>query len=166
MRTKKLQTTPRFLSFLTFIVITTCSPLVFCAFELNPDKDYWRILESVKLRSAVIEETEYLYLKPKFNKKLRRLNGKKIKLEGYLSFDGEAYILTKFLSSRGQCRSLGPGPKQTISLDLSTAIEFRTNKWVLVAGNLKLNENQPIEPIYRLQNTACLTCQGLPLKKT
>jgi len=134
--------------------------LLLCSFRQEKTKNYWKILESVKLTSAVEETTEFLYLKPRYPPKVRRLEGKAIRLEGYLVYLGrKGYVLTKYLSSRGQHRSLAPGPKEMVVLSLSPHIRYRRNRLVEVEGQLKLNRNNPKEPIYTLKNVNCLDCE-------
>lgn len=119
--------------------------------------DYWDTLEQVKLKTAVLDDTEFLYLKPIFSKKVKRLEGKWIVLEGYFHNLGtNGFMLTKYLSSKGQYRSLRPGPKETVALEMTTPEALKNHHWIRVKGILSLNATDPNQPIYELKEAYCL----------
>ncbi len=149
-----------FFALLAMLLLALC-----CSFWVEYERDYWKILASVKLTAAVVEETEFLYLKPTFPPKIKRLAGKQITLEGYLRYLGpKGFILTKYRSSRGQLRSLGPGPKEMVALKLSPLVDYKNSSFVKIEGKLKLNHNHPAAPIYSLEDADCVNCRMIKLK--
>ena len=85
------------------------------------------------------------------------MEGKWIVLEGYFHHLGtDGFMLTKYLSSKGQYRSLKPGPKETVALEMTVIEGLRNHHWIRVKGILSLNATNPKQPIYELKEAYCL----------
>jgi len=119
-------------------------------------KDYWSILEKVEWMTAVDNQTELLYLKPKFPKRILRLEGKRITLEGYLEAKNGCWSLKRYLSSRGQYHDANPGLSEVVNLVFESPFLSPQKRLSRVQGKLKLHKNLQNNSIYSLENVVVL----------
>lgn len=123
--------------------------------QSNSKKNYWTILEKIEWTTAV-DAAELLYLKPKYSKRVQRLEGKRIVLEGYIQKENNHWVLKRYLSSRGQYHDTPPGISEVIRLSFKQPISLSNTISGTVKGRLKLHRKVQDNTIYSLENVVLI----------
>lgn len=94
-----------------------------------------------------------------FSSKMKELKGKQVIITGYfLVLDGEqsVYLLSK--NPMASCFFCGNGgPETVVDLRFSQKPSFMMDELLSVTGTLHLNENNPNECYYRIENANALS---------
>ncbi len=115
----------------------------------------WQLLAEVVFETKPSAQNGYEMDSPKFSKRLKDAEGRKITLKGYLiplsELNGkQQYMLSSLpVSSCYFCG--GAGPETIIELDTNEKINFVT-KQIALEGILKLNASDPDHHIFILKN--------------
>jgi uncharacterized membrane protein YcgQ (UPF0703/DUF1980 family) len=145
---------------LFLLIITNLFFLSFVCY--NGDRDYWELLETTKIKNKFNPETEEFDQVVKFLKKLKKLDGQKIQLKGFIVpdfFGREKVILSEFRNSRFTCCSLMSDIRRLVEIEGMDSVKFKIGEAVTLKGNLKLNTEDPFKFMYILENTKCLDCE-------
>lgn len=144
-----------------FIVIITS--LFFFSFAFyNGGTDYWEILEKVKIKHKFNPETENFDRDIKFSNKLKKIDGQKIQLKGFVMpkrLYREKVLLSKFENSRFSFCCGGYDIYELVEIELVDSVEFQLDKAITLEGDLKLNADDPFKFMYVLENASCLDCE-------
>jgi hypothetical protein len=135
-------------------MITSIYLIIHFSFGFVQQPDHWKTLADVKLVTKKVNNYEVDV--PRFGENAKSLNGKRIKLKGYL-------IPTSELNGRNQFMlSLLPysmcyfcsnaGPETIVELLTTESFKFETIR-IEVEGNLILNETDPEHHIYILKDS-------------
>src|SRR5882724_10958094 len=116
------------------------------------ENSFWQTLAEVGFDQRK-DKNGYSYEAPLFSQNLRRWNGKKIKLKGYVIPVGEVGDPKKFMLSSmpfNVCYFCGAaGPETVVQIEAARPVEF-TTKPVIMEGILLLNDSDPDQHIYML----------------
>jgi hypothetical protein len=122
---------------------------------------FWQTLAEVGFEQRK-DPRGYSYEAPLFSQNLRRWNGKKIKLKGYVIPVGEVGDPQKFMLSSlpfNVCYFCGAaGPETVVQVEADRPVEF-TTKPVVMEGIIFLNDNDPDQHIYILRAAKILITQ-------
>lgn len=123
-------------------------------------KNYWFDLEDFTMKNQFDAETQNFTRLPKFGKKLVRLDGKKIYLQGYIipaDLTKGRMTLSKF--SYSSCYFCGAaGPETVIEIVAPNPIIYRMDKPIILEGTLRINrttedrEYDPFRLLYILED--------------
>jgi hypothetical protein len=133
----------------------------FLSFALdNGSIDYWETLEGVKLESTFNPETENFGIKFTFSKKIKKLEGQRIQLKGFVMtrFGKGPKMLSRFKEYSRSCCS-GFGPVARVEYESKETIPFNAEKPIVLEGTLRLNVDDPFRHFYILENARCLDCK-------
>lgn len=113
----------------------------------------WENLADVRFETVIWPQTGQPYQKPSFSKRLEQLDGKEIRIIGYLlplDVYGKAYALSE--NPFAACYFCGKsGPESVMELDFETTEKwFAMDRLVMVQGRLELNAEDPNRLYYRL----------------
>ncbi len=138
--------------------------LVICltAFPLRAQQNsFWQTLAEVGFEQRK-DNNGYSYEAPLFSQNLRRWNGKKIRLKGYVIPVGEVGDPKKFMLSSlpfNVCYFCGAaGPETVVQVESDQAVEFTTRP-IVMEGILFLNDKNPDQHIYLLKEAKTITTQ-------
>jgi hypothetical protein len=152
-----MKRTPAFFVRNFFAIILCCA--LFSAF--GQQNSFWQTLAEVGFEQRK-DKSGYSYEAPLFSQNLRRWNGKKIKLKGYVIPVGEVGDPKKFMLSSlpfNVCYFCGAaGPETVVQVEAERPVEF-TTKSVVMEGIIFLNDNDPDQHIYILKAAKILTTQ-------
>lgn len=132
--------------------------IIFCltiSFSYAQEVKGWQLLAEVGFETKPAEQNGFEVDQPKFSKRLKEANGKKIELKGYLIplsevGDKQQYMLSSLpFSSCYFCG--GAGPETVVELDMKEKIKFVT-KQITLEGTLILNASDPDHHIFILRN--------------
>ena len=118
------------------------------------ETDAWKILSEVRFETMSTGDEGYEMDVPRFSDRLKRHNGKKITLKGYLiplsEMGGkQAYMLSSLpFSSCYFCG--GAGPETVIEIETKQTITFTTNQ-IILEGTFVLNEKNIDHHMYILK---------------
>lgn len=123
--------------------------------QTDPIEVTWDQLKSLPFEESYDESTGGFYQKPKFGIAQKALEGKKIKITGYvLPMDAELnyYVVSAYpFSSCFFCG--GAGPESVIDLKLADkSLTFKNDERVSFCGVLRLNEGNVFELPYILND--------------
>lgn len=123
-------------------------------------KNYWENLEDFTMKNKFDPETQNFTRLPKFGKKLVKLDGKKIYLQGYIipaDLTKGRMTLSKF--SYSSCYFCGAaGPETVIEIVAPNPIIYRMDKPITLEGTLRINrttedrEYDPFRLLYILED--------------
>lgn len=104
----------------------------------------WKTLEDVKFQEKYYEQINSYMLFPTFGEELKTLNGKKVKISGYVipvEQKQNLFVLSAFMNS--SCFFCGQaGPQSVLELDLLRKHpELRMDDWKTFEGVLRLNDS-------------------------
>lgn len=131
--------------------------LIFLAFKSysqdTPIEITWNQLRSIQFEESYDESTGSFYQKPKFGMAQKALEGKKVKITGYvLPMDAELnyYVVSAFpFASCFFCG--GAGPESVMDLKLKNpGTRFNTDERASFCGVLRLNDGNVFELPYIL----------------
>lgn len=112
----------------------------------------WNDLTDVKFTRQFIKEEDMYFLMPKFGEQVKKLNGRKLQIKGYMipvDPDDKIYILSaRPMASCFFCG--GAGPETIIQLNLKTKRKFKTDEVWVVEGKFRLNADNFEECNYLL----------------
>jgi len=101
----------------------------------------WNDLTDVKFTRKFIKEEDMYFLMPKFGERVKKLNGEKLQIKGYMipvDPSDKVYILSaRPMASCFFCG--GAGPETIIQLNLKTKRKFKTDDVWVVEGKFRLN---------------------------
>jgi hypothetical protein len=136
--------------FFLLLLLTFCSTTT-SAQRGKKDFSYWDVMEEVTIKSTFNPFTEDFSKTPTFGKKVKKLDGKKIDLRGYIipaDLTKGRMTLSKF--SYSSCYFCGAaGPESVIEVEAKTPIIYRMDKPIHLQGTLRLNiakEGQEYDP--------------------
>ncbi len=112
----------------------------------------WNDLTDVKFTRQFIKEEDMYFLMPKFGERVKKLNGEKLRIKGYMipvDPADKVYILSaRPMASCFFCG--GAGPETIIQLNLKTKRKFKTDEVWIVEGKFRLNADNLEECNYIL----------------
>lgn len=115
----------------------------------------WKLMSKIKIKTIFEDESGAVYTKASFPKKLKDLDGKMVKVKGYLTnFYGDilfARIICTFGCSHN-CAStdyISIGPKPIFKIPEEPEL-------ITIQGRLRLNYDDPLYPIVSLENPQVL----------
>jgi hypothetical protein len=115
----------------------------------------WEVLKDVQYVEVWSEEFQSVYMVPKFGKKVRSLDGKKIQIRGYVipvDVLADYYVLSAFpYSSCFFCGQAGPESVMDIQF-ANTPTGLRTDQIITVEGKLRLNVDDILQLNYILED--------------
>ncbi|MDX5321346.1 MAG: DUF3299 domain-containing protein [Bacteroidota bacterium] len=142
---------------LIFVGMKSIFLSIFLLFSLSNDPIpvSWKTLSDVKFDKKWDEKEGMYVLYPKFGNSVKNLEGKEIKISGYVipvDYNENFYVLSAFpYSSCFFCG--GAGPESVISLKFKKAGErFKTDTRLEVKGRLELNSSDIYEMNYILRD--------------
>lgn len=101
----------------------------------------WNDLTDVKFTRQFIKEEDMHFLMPKFGERVKKLNGEKLQIKGYMipvDPADKVYILSaRPMASCFFCG--GAGPETIIQLNLKAKRKFKTDEVWVVEGKFRLN---------------------------
>lgn len=114
----------------------------------------WKTLEDVKFQEKYFEKINSYLLFPTFGESLTALNGKKVKISGYVipvEQKQNLFVLSAFMNS--SCFFCGQaGPQSVLELDLQRKHpELRMDDWKTFEGVLRLNDSDIDRMTYVLE---------------
>ncbi len=116
----------------------------------------WKFLSKVTFEDRYYEELEAWYLYPKFGKKIKALNGKRVIIKGYiipLDTEGGVFALSAYpFSSCFFCGGAGPESVMSLKFNKNPGKKYKTDDVVTFTGTLELNDSNVDEFNYILQN--------------
>jgi hypothetical protein len=102
----------------------------------------WNDLKDVRFSRKFIKEQDMHFLIPKFGEKVKKMDGKMLRITGYMipvDAEDKVYVLSaKPMASCFFCG--GAGPETIIQLNLETRRKFKTDEVWIVEGKFRLNE--------------------------
>ncbi|HEY3430552.1 MAG TPA: hypothetical protein VGK39_07745 [Cyclobacteriaceae bacterium] len=115
--------------------------------------DFWKTLADVRIETKTNNNLEMDV--PKFGKQVSAINGKKIKLKGYLiplsEFGGKNEYMLSALPFSTCFFCGGAGPETVVELQVKQSLKFTTDRIVL-EGTLILNPDDPDHHMYILKD--------------
>lgn len=131
------------------------SAFLFLSFVSNPTEISWKTLQDVKFEKKWDEQEGMYVLYPKFGNSVKNLEGKEIKISGYVipvDYNENFYVLSAFpYSSCFFCG--GAGPESVMSLKFkNTGDRYKTDTRIEVKGRLELNSTDIYEMNYILRD--------------
>lgn len=113
----------------------------------------WEALKDVKYKKKFSLEVGDYYLYPTFGKNILQLNGKRVRIEGYVipvDTEGRYYVLSKW--PMAQCFFCGlAGPETILMLNFrGKHRRFKTDEKISFCGRLRLNAANLYELNYNL----------------
>lgn len=120
---------------------------------LAQEPNFWHVLAEVGFKKSKISEGEMEV--PVFSNNLKRYNGKKIKLKGFVIPVSETGDESKFMLSSlpfNVCYFCGAaGPETIVEVETNQKVKF-TSQAIWMEGILFLNEKDPDHHIYILKS--------------
>ncbi len=114
---------------------------------------YWKVLSKVKVKTTFDPKAQTMSYEPVFGKYIEQLQGKTIKIKGYIIpadlAKGKMTLSAFPFSSCFFCG--GAGPETVMEIEASQPIIYRMDKPILLEGKLKLNREDPFRLFYILQ---------------
>ena len=114
---------------------------------------YWKVLSKVRVKTTFDPKTQNMSYEPVFGKHIEQLQGKTIKIKGYIIpadlARGKMTLSAFPFSSCFFCG--GAGPETVMEIEASQPIIYRMDKPVVLQGKLKLNREDPFRLFYILQ---------------
>jgi hypothetical protein len=115
---------------------------------------YWKVLSKVKVKTTFDPKTQNMSYEPVFGRYIEQLQGKTIKIKGYIIpadlAKGKMTLSAFPFSSCFFCG--GAGPETVMEVEASQPIIYRMDKPVELQGKLKLNREDPFRLFYILQD--------------
>ncbi|MFT5599902.1 MAG: hypothetical protein ACI9N1_000133 [Flavobacteriales bacterium] len=119
----------------------------------------WEVLKDVQFVEVWSEEFQSVYMVPKFGKKVRSLDNKKIQIRGYVipvDVLADYYVLSAFpYSSCFFCGQAGPESVMDIQF-ATTPTGLRTDQIITVEGKLRLNVDDILQLNYILEDVTVI----------
>jgi hypothetical protein len=119
----------------------------------------WEVLKDVQFVEVWSEEFQSVYMVPKFGKKVRSLDNKKIQIRGYVipvDVLADYYVLSAFpYSSCFFCGQAGPESVMDIQF-AATPTGLRTDQIITVEGKLRLNVDDILQLNYILEDVTVI----------
>ncbi|MFT7158737.1 MAG: hypothetical protein ACI8Q1_003771 [Parvicella sp.] len=119
----------------------------------------WEVLKDVQFVEVWSEEFQSVYMVPKFGKKVRSLDNKKIQIRGYVipvDVLADYYVLSAFpYSSCFFCGQAGPESVMDIQF-ATTPTGLRTDQIITVEGKLRLNIDDILQLNYILEDVTVI----------
>jgi len=116
----------------------------------------WKNLQDVTFEEKYLDGFEDWFLVPTFGASVKALEGKTIKIKGYIipiDLDGKVYALSAFpFSSCFFCGAAGPESVMTLLFKDEKARKYKADDVATFTGTLRLNPNDPEEFIYVLDD--------------
>jgi len=133
-------------------LVFTCTLLLSFA-PANPVAVSWDTLQNIPFKDKYIEEVKGYMLFPTFPSNLKSLDGKQVKVEGYIiPFDktgAKVALSANPYASCFFCGKAGPASVMTVNLKVPNK-KYRTDNYKSFTGRLRLNENDIKEFYYIL----------------
>lgn len=115
----------------------------------------WQLLAEVTFETKAADKNGFEVDLPKFSKRLKESDGKKITLQGYLiplsELGGKQQYMLSSLPFNSCYFCGGAGPETVVELDSKEKINFVT-KQITLEGTLTLNATNPDHHIFILKN--------------
>jgi hypothetical protein len=135
---------------------------------LAQTQNFWQTLAEVGFHSKT-DKNGYTVEKPIFSSTLKKWNGKKIKLKGYVIPVSEIGDQDKFILSAlpfNVCYYCGAaGPETVIEVETSEAIRF-SSKAIWMEGILQLNDKDPDHHMFMLKSARSISLPNTSIKET
>lgn len=132
--------------------------IIFCCvtfFAQAQEVSGWQLLAEVTFETKAADQNGFEVDLPKFSRRLKEADGKKITLKGYLiplsELDGKQQYMLSSLPFNSCYFCGGAGPETVVELDLKEKINFVT-KQIAMEGTLTLNASDPDHHIFILKN--------------
>jgi hypothetical protein len=132
--------------------------IIFCCvtgFSYAQEVTGWQLLAEVGFETKPAEQNGFEIDTPKFSKRLKEADGRKITLKGYLiplsELNGRQHYMLSSLPFSSCYFCGGAGPETVIELDTKEKIKFVT-KQIILEGTLVLNASDPDHHIFILRN--------------
>lgn len=136
------------------------------AFAARPNS-VWNTLSTLAFDVRFDAKVDDVVLIPKPTKQLKKLNGKRIIIEGYPSqlefeylptdLDKQSFVICRYELEKMSCSMLGPESY----IEIKCKHKMKPSYGVLhtFRGKLKLNLKDPMELPYILEDAECLNCK-------
>lgn len=115
----------------------------------------WMQLQRVPTRPVSLEGVDGLLPLPVFNEAIKAFNGKQVEIDGYvipLDRSGKTVVLSAYaMADCFFCGKAGPASVMTIKLNTPSK-KYKTDQIVTFRGRLQLNDQDPKELFYVLEN--------------
>jgi len=112
-------------------------------------------LQRVPTRPVSLEGVDGLLPLPVFNEAIKAFNGKQVEIDGYvipLDRSGKTVVLSAYaMADCFFCGKAGPASVMTIKLNTPSK-KYKTDQIVTFRGRLQLNDQDPKELFYVLEN--------------
>jgi len=132
--------------------------IIFCCvtfFAHAQDVSGWQLLAEVTFETKPADQNGFEVDLPKFSKRLKEADGKKIILKGYLiplsELNGKQQYMLSSLPFSSCYFCGGAGPETVVELESKEKIKFVT-KQITMEGTLTLNASDPDHHIFILKN--------------
>jgi hypothetical protein len=133
--------------------------LSFCSFA-QTTKGVWNTLQKVSWKYFYDETLGFDVSQPIFGEEIKALDGKEVTIKGFIlpvDTDGDYMVLSALPMS--QCFFCGgAGPETVMEVALSKNKNL-LNKEVTLKGKLKLNKDDFLKLIYKLENVELVSVQ-------
>lgn len=137
--------------------------LVFMIVLAAPPKLPWKILEGIGFQDKYVESVGDTYKFPIFTSYIKSLSGKLVQVEGYvIPFDKTGAEVALSANPYAACFFCGKaGPASIMIVKLKTKnTQYRTDMYKSFTGKLVLNDNDPEEFYYILEDAVEIPLDG------
>ena len=126
---------------ITLVIIST---FLLSYLPANPLTISWETLQNIAFKDKYTEEVKGYMLFPNFPANLKNLNGKQVKVEGYIiPFDktgAKIALSANRYASCFFCGKAGPASVMTVNLKVANK-KYRTDNYRTFTGKLRLNDS-------------------------
>lgn len=139
---------------LPVLLFTTCLLLSFIQAD-TPVYLSWNVLQDVDFEEKYVKEVDGPMLFPKFTTKMKALNGKQVRVEGYVvPFDPSGAKVALSANAYAACFFCGKaGPASVLTVNLREPNKkFKTDQYRSFTGKLRLNNSDIKEFYYVLED--------------
>lgn len=141
------------------LLFTTCLLLSFFQ-AAAPVFLSWNVLQDVEFEEKYVKEVDGPMLFPKFTARMKALNGKQVRIEGYVvPFDPSGARLALSANSYAACFFCGKaGPASVLTVNLRQPNKkFKTDQYRGFTGRLRLNNSDIKEFYYILEDAEMIS---------
>lgn len=135
------------------VLFLVCVGLAFKS--VGQEDNQWKVLAKVEIETKFDEVLNFEIEHPIFSEEVKKLNGKKITLEGWMipldELRGENYFVLSSLPFANCFFCGGAGPETVAEIFSKKEIKY-TEKRIKVSGILQINADDPLRLMYILND--------------
>jgi len=127
----------------------------FVSFHASGQENTWKTLAKISIEKRFDELLNYDIEYPTFSEAVKKLNGTKISVEGWMipldELRGENYFVLSSLPFANCFFCGGAGPEAVMEVFSKDKIDY-TEKRIIVTGTLTINTDDPLRLMYILND--------------